>query len=63
MDIQEAQKTIAATLKQLEIDSDVVVRGISLHTIEVTAFGDDKRRFQQSVVIETERLPGNNWET
>ncbi|HET8791799.1 MAG TPA: hypothetical protein VFM75_11380 [Modicisalibacter sp.] len=63
MDIAEAERQVAAILQQLEADNDVVVKSIDLSTIEITAVGDSRRELQQRVIIEIERLPGNNWAT
>lgn len=61
MDINQAEKAIAAILKQLEVDQGVLVEGLSLDTIDSTTHDDDRRQFYQHVVIELRRLPGNNW--
>lgn len=61
MTITEAEKKIAAILKQLEIDSGSVVKSISLDTIEMTNLGDVRPQMMQRVLIELERAPGNRW--
>lgn len=61
MTLSEAQSEIAKILRQLESDTDCVVKDIGCMSIEKTTVGDDRPKFQMMVVIELERLPGRDW--
>lgn len=61
--ITEAERKIAAILKQLEVDTGNVVDTVELEDMEATTMGSDRREYVRKVVITTHRLPGNHWET
>ena len=61
MGLQEAEQAIKAILKQLEIDTDSLVEGVSINDIEITTFGDDRKQLKRELIIELHRTPGNNW--
>ena len=61
MNIKEAEKAIAETLKQLEIDTESLVESVGVNDTEVTTFSDDRQQIQRRVVIELRRSPGSNW--
>jgi hypothetical protein len=61
MDLKQATNDIAEILKQLEIDTGQLVKGIALETTEITGLTDTVRVFGQLVVIDLERIPGNQW--
>lgn len=61
MNLREAESAIAEILKQLETDTGCVVDSVQIHSVEITGLMDDRPKHQQSVCIETHRLPGHQW--
>lgn len=57
----QAQNDIARILKTLEEDTGMIVDGLCVDCIEVTAIEDDRQRFMNHVFITMRRLPGNDW--
>lgn len=62
MTLAEAQKAVAAILKDLESSTGTIVSGIQLERLDVTELNDDFPRHLMIVAIETERLPGHEWD-
>ena len=57
-----AEKDIAKRLKQLEIETNMIVDSLALQNAEITKMDDDRRQLLRRVIIEMHRLPGSNWE-
>jgi len=62
MTLAEAQKAVAAILKDLESSTGTIVSGIQLERLDVTGLNDDFPCHLMTVAIETERLPGHEWD-
>lgn len=52
---------IAQLLRDYELQTNEVVREISLHTIDATTYESENTELLQAVVVTTERMPGNSW--
>lgn len=59
--VEKAENQIAAIIKQLEIDQDIVVKNLSAKALDLTSLDDSRQRLKMRVVIEVERLPGRDW--
>jgi len=57
----ELEKMIAQLLRDYELQTNEVVREISLHTIDATTYESENTELLQAVVVTTERMPGNSW--
>jgi len=60
--IIEAEGKIAAILKQLEINMDMLLEGIDVQDIDITQMSDSRIQLQRRVVISMRRTPGSNWD-
>lgn len=63
MDIETAEKNIAAILSMLEKSSGSIVRELSIVSLDVSTFDSDRRQLSNRVSIELERLPSHGWNT
>lgn len=61
MDVTQAEREIASILQRLEKENDCLVRSMTLETMEITQYRDDRRRFGRNVTITLERVPGNDY--
>jgi hypothetical protein len=57
----EAIKKINAILKQLEIDTCLFVKEVSMYSIDVTYSGNDRTQINKSVRIEMESPADVEW--
>lgn len=60
---QEAERQIAAILKQFELVSGLLVDNVEINRIEVTRFKDTNSIHSRNVAIVCHRPPGNEWGT
>jgi hypothetical protein len=63
MTIDEAQKQIAEILRQVEVGSGALVKGVRIRDVDITRLADPRRQISRAVEIELEHIPGTHWET
>lgn len=61
MKVNEAERQVAAILRQLEIDSDSYVENIEVVSIDETCMQDDRPTLVQLLRINLKRKPGTRW--
>lgn len=59
--IEQAQRQIADILAALERETGMLVKNVSIRSIEVRWIDDSNDQYLQSVQLEMLRLPGHGW--
>lgn len=62
MDIEQAQKAIAAILCRLEESTNSTVRSIYIHDLDVTPIGSRRSEVMRAVMIDMSNAPGTMWD-
>lgn len=57
----KAEASIASVLKEFELNTGAVVRGVRISDIDITTMMDKTKKMVRHVSIEAEYLPGSNW--
>ena len=59
--IADAESKIGAILRDLELQTGLLVNALSLRSVDITRASDNRPVHSRVVEIETFRVPGNEW--
>jgi hypothetical protein len=60
--VQETARKIAALLADLEAETGLLISDLSIDALDVTVLQDTEPQYRLSVLIETYRKPGHQWD-